>query len=148
MTRASRRLTSVAAVLSVALLAATPAAANENSLLKLDNPTNEIGVAKARQAVTVLDFFWAPKGPPPYFTDMHGFLILPGDDWAAGSPVDDGMLGALVRPGACQAGARYRDAQLMIADRIHRMRDVRVNGCRPTRDGRAEMMTIAFSTVD
>lgn len=147
MTRASRRLTSVAAALAVALFAAAPAAANI-TLLKLDNPTNEIGVATASQSVRVLDFFWAPKGPPPFFVDMHGYLVMAGDDWDAGSPVDDGLLGALVRPGTCQAGARYRGAQLLIADRVHRMRDVRVNGCRPTRDGRAEMMTIAFSTVD
>ena len=147
MTRASRRLTSVAAALAVALFAAAPAAANV-TLLKLDKPTNEAGFAKASQAVTVLDFFWSPKGPPPFFVDMRGYLVMPGDDWDAGSPVDQGMLGALVRPGTCQAGARYRGAQLLIADRIHRMRDVRVTGCRPTRSGRAEMMTIAFSTVD
>jgi hypothetical protein len=147
MTRASRRLTSVTAALAVGLFAAAPAAANV-TLLKLDKPTNELAVTKAAQAVTVLDYFWAPKGPPPFFVDMHGYLVMPGDDWDAGSPVDDGLLGALVRPGSCQAGARYQSAQLMIADRIHRMRDVRVNGCRPTRDGKAEMMTIAFTTVD
>ena len=147
MTRASRRLTSVKAALAVALFAAAPAAANV-TLLKLDKPTNEAGFAKASHAVPVLDFFWSPKGPPPFFVDMHGYLVMAGYDWDAGSPVDDGMLGALVRPGACQAGARYRGAQLLIADRIHRMRDVRVTGCRPTRTGDAEMMTIAFSKVD
>ena len=147
MTRASRRLTSVAAALAVALFAAAPAAAN-STLLKLDNPTNQVGVARAAQAVTVLDFFWSPKGPPPFFLDMHGYLVMVGDDWDAGSPVDDGLLGALVRPGSCQAGARYRNAQLLINDRIHRMRDVKVTGCRPTRDGTAEMMTLAFATVD
>ena len=148
MTRASRRLTSVAAALATALFAAAPAAAANLTLLKVDKPSNQIAVATRGHALPVYDFFWAPKGPPPYFLDMHGYLIMPGDDWSAGSPVDQGMLGALVRAGSCQAGARYQGAQLQIADRVHRMRDVLVTGCKPTRSGRAEMMTIAFSTVD
>ena len=147
MTRASRRLTSATAALAVALFAAAPAAAS-TTLLKLDKPSNEVGLAKAGQAMTVYDFFWAPKGPPPFFVDMHGYLVMPGDDWKAGSPVDNGLLGALVSAGSCQAGARYRGAQLLIGDRIHHMRDVRVTGCRPTRSGRAEMMTLAFSKAD
>ncbi len=147
MTRASRRLTSVAAALAVTFFAAAPAAAS-TTLLKLDKPNNEIGFAQAGQAVTVYDFFWSPKGPPPFFIDMHGYLVMPGDDWKAGSPVDNGLLGALVSAGSCQAGAHYRGAQLLIGDRIHRMRDVHVTGCRPTRSGQAEMMTLAFSEVD
>ena len=64
MTNASRRLSSVAAALAVALTAASPAAAS-TTLLRLDKPSNEIAVASAGRAVTVYDFFWAPKGPPP-----------------------------------------------------------------------------------
>lgn len=147
MTRASRRLSGVTAALAVSLFAAAPATAN-TTFLKLDKPINEIAMAKASQGMTVYDFFWAPKGPPPYFVDMHGYMIMAGYDWEAGSPVNNGLLGAVVRRGACQAGAQYDSAQLMIADRIHRMRDVRVTGCSPTRNFNAEMMTIAFSQVD
>ena len=147
MKRASRRLTSVAAALAVTLFAAAPAAAS-TTLLKLDRPGNAIASASAIQAMTVYDFFWSPYDPPPFFVGMHSYLIMPGYDWAAGSPVDDGMLAAVVRRGACQPGARYERAQLMIGERIHHMRDVLVTGCRPTGRNEAELMTLAFATVD
>lgn len=146
MTRASRRLTSVAAALAVTLIAAAPAAAKP--FLKLNTPTNEIAASTATRGATVYDFFWSPMAPPPFMIDMHSYLIVPGDDWSRGAPVDEGMLAAVVRNGVCQQGARYGGAHLRIGERTHYMRDILVTGCKPALNGEAQMMTMAFATVD
>ena len=116
--------------------------------LKLDKPSNQIAATAHTRGSPVYYYFWAPKGPPPFFLDMHGYLLIAGDDWAAGSPVDDGLLAAVTRKGACHAGARYQGAQLWVGDRLHRLRDVYVTGCRPAREGKAEWMTLAFAEAD
>ena len=76
--------------------------------------------------------------------------MMHGAAWDAGSPVDNGALGALVRRGSCRPMARYQGARLRIGNHVHRLRDVVVNGCSPlpVEYGGVEWMALAFAKVE
>jgi hypothetical protein len=148
MIQASLRAAVVIGTFTCAMVAGSPAVAGP-VFLTLDRPSNQIAVAAAAPGMNVYNFFWSPAEPPPYFVGVHSYLIMPGSEWQGGTPVDNGMLAAVIRSGSCRAGARYELAQLKIGEYVHRLRDVVVTGCKhePTESGKYEWMTLAFAEV-